>query len=132
MSDKEDKNINETTVKDEAEASSFKQLRGLYSKVNISVKTLNIIIVVASLAIVVCILIGLMDRGYLVQFNTMGGSYIEPQKLMYGDEVVVEDPTREGYKFDKWAMDEGCKITADLGSLKVDGPFTLYACWIEE
>ena len=132
MSNKENNNINETTVKDEAEASSFKQFRGLYSKVNISVKTLNIIIVVASLAIVICILIGLKDRGYLIEFNTMGGSYIEPQKLMYGDEISVEEPSREGYRFEKWALDEGCKITADLDSLRVDGPFTLYACWIEE
>lgn len=132
MSNKENNNTNETTVKDEAEASSFKQFRGLYSKVNISVKTLNIIIVVASLAIVICILIGLKDRGYLIEFNTMGGSYIEPQKLMYGDEISVEEPSREGYRFEKWALDEGCKITADLDSLRVDGPFTLYACWIEE
>ena len=132
MSNKENNNINETTIKDEAEASSFKQFRGLYSKVNISVKTLNIIIVVASLAIVICILIGLKDRGYLIEFNTMGGSYIEPQKLMYGDEISVEEPSREGYRFEKWALDEGCKITADLDSLRVDGPFTLYACWIEE
>ena len=132
MSNKENNNINETTVKDEAEASSFKQFRGLYSKVNISVKTLNIIIVVASLAIVICILIGLKDRGYLIEFNTMGGSYIEPQKLMYGDEISVEEPSREGYRFEKWALDEGCKITADLDSLRVDGPFTLYACWIKE
>ena len=132
MSNKENNNTNETTVKDEAEASSFKQFRGLYSKVNISVKTLNIIIVVASLAIVICILIGLKDRGYFIEFNTMGGSYIEPQKLMYGDEISVEEPSREGYRFEKWALDEGCKITADLDSLRVDGPFTLYACWIEE
>ena len=132
MSNKENNNTNETTVKDEAEASSFKQFRGLYSKVNISVKTLNIIIVVASLAIVICILIGLKDRGYLIEFNTMCGSYIEPQKLMYGDEISVEEPSREGYRFEKWALDEGCKITADLDSLRVDGPFTLYACWIEE
>ena len=132
MSNKENNNTNETTVKDEAEASSFKQFRGLYSKVNISVKTLNIIIVVASLAIVICIMIGLKDRGYLIEFNTMGGSYIEPQKLMYGDEISVEEPSREGYRFEKWALDEGCKITADLDSLRVDGPFTLYACWIKE
>lgn len=132
MSNKENNSINETTVKDEAEASSFKQLRGLYSKVNISVKSLNIIIVVATLAMMICILIGLMDRGYLIEFNTMGGSYIEPQKLMYGDEISVEEPKREGYRFEKWALDEGCKTTADLGSLRVDGPFTLYACWIEE
>ena len=132
MSDKYNQKNKETTVKDEAEASSFKQLRGLYSKVNISVKTLNIIIIVASIAIVVCIAIGLMDRGYLIQFNTMGGSSIESKKLMYGDEIIVDEPTREGYKFDKWALDEGCSITADLDSLRVDGPFTLYACWIQE
>ena len=35
-------------------------------------------------------------------------------------------------KIEKWALDEGCKITADLDSLRVDGPFTLYACWIKE
>ena len=128
MSDQNNKNTNET-VKDEAQASSFMQPRGLYGKINISVKTLNLIIIVASIALLICIAIGLANRGYLIEFNTMGGSYIESQKLMYNDEIVVEEPTREGYEFDGWALDEACKITVDLDTLRVDGPFTLYACW---
>ena len=108
------------------------QLRGLYSKVKISVKTLDYIIGGLALAIVVCIVIGLTaNNGFTVSFNTMGGSYIEAQKHDYGDYVKVDDPTREGYVFDHWALDDGCSISANLDTMIVDTDFTLYACWFK-
>ena len=40
-----------------------RQLRGLYSKVNISVKSLNIIIIVLAVALVACMAIGVSNAG---------------------------------------------------------------------
>ncbi len=129
----EDKDLEKKESNNEGESrNSPLQLRGLYSKVKISVKTLDYIIGGLALAIIVCIVIGLTaNNGFTVNFNTMGGSYIETEKHDYGDKVVVEDPTREGYTFDHWALDEGCNITANLETMIVDDDFTLYACWLK-
>lgn len=130
MEDK-DLNKNESNNKGESYNSPLK-LRGLYSRVKISVRTLDYIIGGLALAIVICIVIGLTtNNGFTVTFNTMGGSYIEPQKHDYGDYVEVESPSREGYSFDHWALDESCNISANLDTMIVDTDFTLYACWLK-
>ena len=126
----EDKNLNNNKGEDN---NSPLKLRGLYSKINISVKTLDYIIVGLALAIVLCIVIGLTtNNGFTVNFNTMGGTYIESQKHDYGDYIEVEKPTRQGYRFDHWALDEACSISANLETMIVDSDFTLYACWLED
>ena len=126
----EDKNLNKNKGEDN---NSPLKLRGLYSKINISVKTLDYIIAGLALAIVLCIVIGLTtNNGFTVNFNTMGGTYIESQKHDYGDYIEVEKPTRQGYRFDHWALDEACSISANLETMIVDSDFTLYACWLEE
>ncbi len=130
MEDK-DLNKNESNNKGEDKNSPL-QLRGLYSKVKISVKTLDYIIGVLVAGLIICIVIGLTtNNGFTVNFNTMGGSYIEAQKHDYGDHVEVDNPTREGYEFDHWALDEGCSISANLDTMIVDTDFTLYACWLK-
>ena len=130
MEDKDFKNKNSNN-KGEYSNSPL-QLRGLYSKVKISVKTLDYIIGVLVAGLIICIIIGLTtNNGFTVSFNTMGGSYIETQKHDYGDYVEVEEPTRDGYTFDHWALDEGCNISANLDTMIVDTDFTLYACWFK-
>ena len=126
----EEKDLNKNKGEDN---NSPLKLRGLYSKINISVKTLDYIIAGLSLAIVLCIIIGLTtNNGFTVNFNTMGGTYIESQKHDYGDYIDVEKPTRQGYRFDHWALDEACSISANLETMIVDSDFTLYACWLED
>ena len=125
----EDKNLNNNKGEDD---NSPLKLRGLYSKINISVKALDYIIAGLALAIVLCIIIGLTtNNGFTVNFNAMGGTYIESQKYDYGEYVKVKEPTREGYRFDHWALDEACSISANLETMIVDSDFTLYACWLE-
>ena len=122
----EDKEIKKTESNNNGEPNSSPlQLRGLYSKVKISVKTLDKIIGVLFVAIVICVVIG-------VDFNSLGGSYIEPKRYEYGEKVEVENPTREGYEFDYWALDENCNIRANLDTMIVDSDFTLYACWLKK
>lgn len=107
-------------------------LRGLYSKVNISVKTLNIIIIVLAAALVASMAFGIANRGFLVEFDTLGGTPVESQKRMY-DELVAapEAPTREGYVFDGWYLDREATRPWDMESDVVTGPMTLYAGWRE-
>ncbi|OUQ13303.1 hypothetical protein B5E84_17550 [Lachnoclostridium sp. An14] len=105
-------------------------LRGLYGRVNISVKALNGIIIGLSVLLIACLAFGMANRGYDVTFNTMGGTAVESQKRMYGE--VLEppaEPTREGYAFDGWYADEGLTIPWDLETDTVSQSMTLYAGW---
>lgn len=111
---------------------SERQVRGLYDRVNISVSTLNIVIIVLSVVLVACIAFGVSNRGYQVSFDTMGGTMVESQKRMYGE--LVEDPavpTREGYVFDGWYLDENTTIPWNLHEDTVSDSITLYAGWRE-
>ena len=105
----------------------------LLGKVNLTVRTLDIIIVVCVVALVVSLAIGIADRGYTVQFNTLGGTVVESQKLMYGDLVTVDEPpTREGYEFAGWHRDILCQDPWDLETDTVEGDMILYAAWEEK
>ena len=108
-------------------------LRGLYSKVNISVKTLNIIIVVLVGLLIVCMAVGISKGGFRVTFDAQGGTTVEMQKRMYGELIEApEPPTREGFVFDGWYLDPGAAIPWDLEEDSVTESITLYAGWKEK
>ncbi len=111
-------------------STSQRQLRGLYSKVNISVKSLNIIIIVLAVALVACMAIGVSNAGFTVQFDSLGGTTVESQKHMYGELITVPNPpTREGYLFDGWYLDQNATRPWDLENDIVTESITLYAGW---
>lgn len=69
---------------------------------------------------------------YTVKFETNGGSEVENQKVKSNNKVTKpEDPTREGYKFVGWFVDEELESAYDFDT-KVTKSFTLYAKWEEE
>lgn len=106
------------------------QLRGLYGKATISVKTLDKIIIVGVLAMLIVLFMGMQHRGFTVNFNTMGGTSLPSQPHMYGD--YVDDPgipTREGYVFDGWYADENYRYLWVLDESQVGETMTLYAKW---
>ncbi|MDE5696044.1 MAG: InlB B-repeat-containing protein [Lachnospiraceae bacterium] len=112
------------------ETAPQRQLRGLYAKVNISVKSLNIIILVLAAAIVVCMVIGVSNAGFIVQFDTLGGTAVESQKHMYGEVIESpEPPSREGYVFDGWYLDQDATRPWDVDNDIVTESMTLYAGW---
>lgn len=107
-------------------------MRGLYERVNISVGTLNIVIIVLSLLLVASIAFGVAHRGYDVAFDSLGGTAVESQKRMFGELIEMPElPTREGYVFDGWFLDENMTIPWDMQMDTVTGSMTLYAHWIE-
>ena len=107
-----------------------RQLRGLYSKVNISIRSLNIIIIVLVIALVACMAIGISNAGFTVNFDSMGGPMVESQKHMYGELIEAPiPPTREGYLFDGWYWDQNTTRPWDIEHDTVTESLTLYAGW---
>lgn len=110
------------------------QLRGLYSKVKISVRTLNIIIVVLVIALIGSMAFGIAKGGFRVSFDTQGGTPVEMQSgIMHGELIdVPEEPTREGFEFDGWYLDSAGTMPWDPEEDKVTESITLYAGWREK
>lgn len=104
--------------------------RGLYRHVKISVKALDRIIIGCIVVIVIASFIGLRDPGFLVDFDSRGGTDVASVKYQYGALVEVpEPPTREGYVFDGWFADPGCTVPWNLEKDTVTQAMTLYARW---
>lgn len=106
---------------------------GWYSKLNVTVKQLDIVIGVCIVLLILVLAHGYVNRGYTVEFNTLGGTTVESQKLMYGDLVVVDEPpTREGYVFAGWYRDVSCTQEWNTETDTVEQSMTLYAGWDEK
>ena len=115
------------TPKKEPESS----FRGLYKNVNISVRTLDKVIIGGIAILIVLVLYGVANSGYTVTFDSNGGSDVPAQTdLMYSDRVTEpEPPTREGYTFMGWYFDENCTYKWDFELSQVGRSMTLYAAW---
>ena len=73
-----------------------------------------------------------IDRMCVISFNVMGGDELENSIFEYGQ--VVDDlptPTKEGYFFNFWAIDEGGIIPFVLGE-EIKDDFVLYASWLRK
>lgn len=109
-----------------------RQLRGLYDRVNISVGTLNILIVILSIILVICMGYGIAHRGYQITFDSLGGTAVEGQKQMYGEPLrEPEQPVREGYSFDGWYRDRNLTLPWNMQEDVITESMTLYAGWKE-
>ena len=104
--------------------------RGLYRHVKISVATLDKIIIGGIAAIVILVLYGVANNGYLVTFDSKGGTDVAPQNQMYGELLdVPDDPTREGYTFSGWYIDYACEELWEEEEDTIASDLTLYAGW---
>lgn len=120
------------TSPENGESSQPKQreFRGLYKHVNISVRTLDIIIVACLVVIVVFLAIDLQNPGFTITFDSKGGSDVAPQNQMYGELLdMPESPTREGYLFTGWYTDYACYEAWDPENDVIQSDITLYAGW---
>ena len=104
--------------------------RGLYRHVKISVKTLDKIIIGGIAAIVLLVLYGVANNGYVITFDSKGGSDVPAQNQMYGELLEVpEPPTREGYSFTGWYIDSACDLLWQTDTDTIQTDMTLYAGW---
>ena len=106
--------------------------RGLYKNAKISVQTLDKVIIGGIILMVILVLFGIANNGYTITFDSSGGTDVPAQELMYGDLVAEpEPPTREGYTFGGWFMDENCNYPWDMAQDTVSESATLHALWIK-
>lgn len=103
---------------------------GLYKNVKVSVKTVERVILVMFALLLVLLIAGISAGGYTVSFDARGGTDVPSQELEYG-ELVSEPapPSREGYVFDGWYVDEGGVQRWDFSADTVSDHMTLYARW---
>ena len=107
-----------------------RELKGLYKGVKVSVKTLDIVIVVCVLAIVLFVAVDLQSPGFTVSFDSKGGSDVPARTQMYGEALALpEEPTREGYSFTGWYKDTACYEPWDMEEDTIQSGITLYAGW---
>ena len=110
-----------------------REFRGLYKHVNISVKTLDRIIVGCIAVIVILVALDLRNPGFTITFDSKGGTDVAPQNQMYGELLEVpEDPTREGYEFSGWYLDPACDELWEEENDIIECDLTLYAGWEEK
>ncbi len=102
---------------------------GLYAKVNMSVKSANIMVASLLALLIVTSVFIVRHSGFTVKFDTDGGSHIDSVKAMYSDTVSVDAPVKEGFKFTGWYTDRACTQKWDTDTDSVSGSMTLYAGW---
>ena len=103
------------------------KFRGLYRHVKISVKALDIIIVVCLAVIFVVFALEMRNPGFTITFDSKGGTDVASQNQMYGQLLEVpEPPTREGYTFTGWYKDYGCYELWNVEEDTVETDMTLY------
>ena len=106
---------------------------GLYKNVKVPVKTVNIVIAVGIAALVLVLIFVTCNNGFKVEFDTDGGSHIDPVIGYYG-ELLTEPtaPVKEGFTFAGWSLDRDGTMVWDFGADTPDGDLTLYAIWVEK
>lgn len=114
----------------EGQEENIPKFRGLYRYVHISVKALDCIIVACVIVIILATVMGLQHPGYVVSFDSRGGTDVASVECEYGELVeVAEPPTREGYTFEGWYRDPSCAEPWNLETDQVSADMTLYANW---
>ena len=69
---------------------------------------------------------------FTVTFNSNGGSTVESLKVNENTTLTKPaDPTKEGYLFDGWYIDESYTLEWDFNTFVVVTNITLYAKWEE-
>ena len=72
-------------------------------------------------------------KSFPLSYDSTGGSYVGGGTYAYGSTAAVSStvPTREGYTFAGWYLDEACTQAAG-SSITIEGDTTLYAKWNPE
>ncbi len=116
---------------EEEKEENLPKFRGLYRHVHISVKALDCIIVACVVVIILATVMGLQNNGYVVTFDSRGGTDVASVKCDYGALVETQQqPTREGYTFEGWYRDPSYSEKWNMQTDQVTDSMTLYANWI--
>ena len=122
--------MEETSVTPESQQEKTPPFRGLYRHVNISVKSLDRIIIVCIAVILLVVALEMRNPGFTITFDSRGGTDVPAQNQMYGELLdVPETPTREGYLFTGWYKDHACFEQWNVEIETIETDITLYAGW---
>lgn len=106
--------------------------RGIYKTTDVPIQLLDKLILIFIVAIIFLVIVFAIKGGYIISFDTDGGSQIAEQKLRYGHYVTEpEIPVKPGYVFKEWvtSKDESLARKWFFEIDKVEGDQTLYAVW---
>lgn len=137
MEEKKMSELSEKNANCAEDSSSFSMPQrkpgGLYRNVKVSVRTLNILIIIGFCALFLCAFFMIRHNGFTVTFDTDGGSYIESCKVLHGEKITVnEPPVKEGWSFTGWYLDRACTVRWDEENDTVTESITLYAGWTKK
>lgn len=72
----------------------------------------------------------MLRSGYVIGFISNGGSYVAPIDKRYGSEITKpDDPTKQGYTFAGWYLDEELTKPYTFPSVMPDEDALVYAKW---
>ena len=122
--------MEETSNTPESQQEKVPPFRGLYRHVNISVKSLDRIIIACIAVILLVVALEMRNPGFTITFDSRGGTDVPAQNQMYGELLdVPEPPTREGYLFTGWYKDHACFEQWNVEIETIETDITLYAGW---
>ncbi len=119
------------THKDTPVEENVPQIRGLYRHLKIPVKALDWTIIACIAVILIVFIFEIGNLGFTVTFDSRGGTDVETQTDVLHTELLTEPepPTREGYRFTGWYMDQNCVYAWNFQEMYVSESMTLYAGW---
>lgn len=106
--------------------------RGVYGSKDVPIRILDGFIASAIAVTVFLVFWFATHSGYIVTFDTDGGSQIEEQELKHGELVKKpEIPVKPGYEFQKWVTSEDESLAKEwfFETDQVQNDMTLYAVW---
>ncbi len=99
-------------------------------------KTFCVFLLIITVLALTCVLFACGDKKnnasstYIISFNTNGGSKVESISLKSGSPITLpEAPTRDGYIFTGWFLDNKFETAVNPAIFKVRGSITIFACW---
>lgn len=104
--------------------------RGIYGSKDVPIKILDRFIIGAILLAIVLTVVFAVNGGFIVSFDSDGGSAVASQKLRY--DAYVEEPeipVKAGYDFAGWYCADDPKIMWNFEKRQVYGDMTLIAKW---
>lgn len=115
------------------EEKEVKKTGGLYAKVNMSVKSANIMVMVLIAVLVAVTLFIVAHGGFKIKYDSDGGSYVSEVTAMHSEKLnEPETPQKEGYEFTGWYRDRALTEKWNFDTDTVSESMTLYAGWREK
>ncbi len=104
--------------------------RNIYSRAKISIKVLDVTIILGLIALVAVTVFLSVNGGFDISFDTAGGTSVSTQRLRYGETITEPDaPTRENYSFAGWYADKELTKEFDFNNSVATQSITVYAAW---